>query len=397
MHSDTSSASKSFSAPDGPKIDRPDSEVKSFRDHLDVETHSQPRRGKSVKPLVSANSARKRKKPRMSGVGDEHANLTDGGQYERTDTDRSSWQSTPERDPSVCCEIAIDHDAESTESVSPSHLLGYYQAATTASGSHELHSRLVVDLITPERRTSCSYPTPTSSPVVVKHFRPVTAPTCTHLEALLPFLTNENRIRQRPDEVHPLPKFLPHRSRPSFTTHITTELNRLTTQLKHFRPAFVARDVRVLERGYWQLLVQLVEPSKPKLKLLGSTARRKDTQPEPTRTNHARWTEDEFVKVWENLARVIELGKLGWGTWLVKDSTDDLFWRIRVFTWGETLAHVYLLLFNISNKLTGVISMAWVAASGQVVVQMIPGSNLDGIWKRNGPPGSQGVWTFTKG
>ena len=322
--------------------------------------------------------------------------LTEGGHSRDNDTNTTSCPRTPDRGRSVCDEVAVD-DAESTQSTSPLHVLHYCQAATD-DASHKAQSQVVVvDLITPERRSSGSYPTPASRPVPVKHSRPATTPACTYPETPLPFITSGHRIRQRPDEVHPLRKFLPYGSRPSFTTHITTELDRLAFQMKHFRPAFVARDVKMLERGYWQLRVQVVEPPKSNLKLLGSTARRKRIQPAATQTNHALWTEDEFVTVWEKTARVIELGKAGWGTWLVKDFTDELLWRIRVFTWGETLAHVYLLLFNISNKLTGLISMEWVAASGQVIVQMTPGTNLNGIWERQGPRGAQGAWTFSPG
>jgi hypothetical protein len=278
----------------------------------------------------------------------------------------------------------------------------------------------VIDLTTPERRASSSYPTPTSSPVHFNQFPSSTTceatrtetPTSCHCRATQvdapaprpPVSTRAttppfgNRIRQRPDEVRPLPEFLPQRSQANFTTHITNDLEKFTSQMYHFRPACVARDVRVLERGYWQFWVRLAEKSpQATLKLLGSTARRKRDAADTRRPKPALWTGDQFVRAWENVAKTIELGKVGWGTWVVKESTDDSLWRIRVFTWGETIAHIWLMLFWQSNKLTGMMSMDWIAADGQVVVQMTPGQNLRGCWERKGTDGVQGVWGFTQG
>jgi hypothetical protein len=144
------------------------------------------------------------------------------------------------------------------------------------------------------------------------------------------------------------------------------------------------------------------QPPKHTLRLLGSTAGRKRDGANTslkiisTRSlSHTLWTEEEFVGTWKSVAGAIERGKAGLDTWIVKDSADGTLWRIRLFTWGEIVAHSWLLLFILSNKLTGSIAMEWIAADGEVVVQMSPGTNLEGVWERKGPEGAKGVWTFT--
>ncbi|KIW65048.1 hypothetical protein PV04_07335 [Phialophora macrospora] len=318
------------------------------------------------------------------------------------------------------CVVSAADDPESTQSASPSHMLNHGGLIKKDTESEKSPVPFVIDLTTPERRASRSYPTPTSSPVHVNQYWSPTTPEATRTETatschcrttrvqapaqwpLVPMTATTppfgNRVRQRPDEVRPLREFLPRRSQPNFRTHITDDLDKFTPQMYHFRPACVARDVRVLERGYWQFWVRLADkPPEPTLKLLGSTARRKRDAADARVPKHALWTGDQFVKAWENVAKTIELGKVGWGTWIVKDSADDSRWRIRVFTWGETLAHIWLMLFWQSNKLTGMTSMDWIAADGQVVVQMTPGKNLRGCWGRKGTDGAQGVWGFTRG
>jgi hypothetical protein len=70
-------------------------------------------------------------------------------------------------------------------------------------------------------------------------------------------------------------------------------------------------------------------------------------------------------------------------------------WSIRLFTWGETLAHFWILMFVISSELSATISMNWVAADGSNIVVMRHSERPDaGRWRRIGPEGEGGRYTF---
>lgn len=269
----------------------------------------------------------------------------------------------------------------------------------------------VVDLTTPDQKATESYPTPTSRPMHVERDQSPYPPSRNRISVPGRWNPIQDRIRQRPDQIEAP---LPQESELKFTTHMTSHLEEFTPLLRHFQPAFVGREIRVLERGYWQFRVRIAEeniveesrrPPKPTLKLLGSTARKKKREKadlvndaHSTKVLDALWTEDEFVKFWEALAWVIEMGRAGWGTRLVKDAVAEGIWMVRLLTWGELLAHAWFLLFHVSDKLTGELSMDWVAASGQVVVRMSRKEHLRGTWERKGVGvGGEGVWHFKQG
>ncbi|EXJ56566.1 hypothetical protein A1O7_06910 [Cladophialophora yegresii CBS 114405] len=389
-----------------------------IRDSSPLAATFRPDPGRSGRAVSPAIFGRKRKQLPTKGTDSECMDRVVSGNQKQHNRDASCSSKHHEVARSGWV-VSATGDAESTQSVSPSHKPSQGGPRKQGDEPHKSPDPSVVDLTTPERRASCSHPTPTSSPVQEDPFQSPPTPVTTSTEiptacysratevedpthhplvsTITPIPPFGNRVRQRPDEVRPLPEFLPQRSKSSFTTHITDDLDKFTPQMHHFRPACVARDVKVLERGYWQFWVRLVEKlPKPTLKLLGSTARRKHNVADNKPPKHALWTTDEFVKAWENVARTIELGKVGWGTWIAKDSADDSLWRIRVFTWGETLAHIWFMLFWQSNKLTGMVTMHWIATDGQAVVQMTPGTNLRGCWERKGADGAHGVWGFTR-
>ncbi|KAL2406634.1 hypothetical protein ABEF93_007792 [Exophiala dermatitidis] len=191
-------------------------------------------------------------------------------------------------------------------------------------------------------------------------------------------------IRQLPDHVtapHP------RGGRPKFTTHITKTLEKVSARVplaKYFRPAFVARDVGVLERGYWQFSVKL--------------GPRSSKQPRRSPAEHAQtpvWTEQEFEQFWHGVSQFISQGKAGFGTRLTKDPWEKHQYRIRVFTWAEILGHIWIIMWILSDKLTQGVPMQWIAGDGSVVVQM-PGAKMrrhrSSIWMKKGPEGEGGVW-----
>ncbi|EXJ78141.1 hypothetical protein A1O3_09302 [Capronia epimyces CBS 606.96] len=169
-----------------------------------------------------------------------------------------------------------------------------------------------------------------------------------------------------------------------FTTHLTKTLEKVSTRVplsKYFRPAHVARDVGVLERGYWQFFVRIGD--------------RKYRQLSGRQMISPLWTEKDFDQFWQGISKFIQQGKAGWGTRLVKESRGGNEWRIRLFTWAELLGPIWVILWILSNKLTQGVSMQWIAGDGSVVVQMAGGQSRrrrSRVWMRRGPKGEGGAW-----
>ncbi|KIX01857.1 uncharacterized protein Z518_09584 [Rhinocladiella mackenziei CBS 650.93] len=267
--------------------------------------------------------------------------------------------------------------------------------------------------------------------------------TPTHTCSIIDLTTPDGREHTTPrkclETVHPVhrpsPKIidLPHEVRgplprggqTRFTTHLTRTLETLVTHLplsKHFRPTYVLRDVNVLERGYWQFLVKIDEdmifgasrssprkdrrlrtPSEQpgtensfgRSKELGQTSDTRIPTPTTTRCDASLWTEEEFIRFWQDAAQFIHEGKAGWGTRLIKEWDGDNVWKIRLFTWAELLGHIWLALYVFSDKLIGMTPMVWISGNGEVVVKISGGKYGHGglsTWTRKGPEGEQGIW-----
>ena len=63
---------------------------------------------------------------------------------------------------------------------------------------------------------------------------------------------------------------------------------------------------------------------------------------------------------------------------MVRDRLDTVQdeeekYRVRIFCWGEVLAHLHIVIWIMANKVTQRVSMQWVAGNGTVVVQMRTG------------------------
>lgn len=221
-----------------------------------------------------------------------------------------------------------------------------------------------------------------------------------------------------------------------FVTHISEALGMFARQLPFkdfFRPVEVSRDVKVLERGHWLMIVTIVpddvaeaarsakdpeETMSMKEHFPGATsaerlakydeAKRNGTLPSQhqfgqTSESKAQglWTEGELVRFWNDFSSFLENGRAGWGSRLVGEELSDESsegarkLRIRIFTWGEVLGHMYLALYVLSDKLAGRIPMQWVAGDGTRVVKM-SGTRFERgklpPWSRKGPEGEAGAW-----
>ena len=218
-----------------------------------------------------------------------------------------------------------------------------------------------------------------------------------------------------------------------FVTHISCPLQDFAKQLpfaRFFRPIEVTRDIRVLERGYWLLEIRIVAEevaeaarSAEKDKIQGhsmqerfqgaTTAERLLKYDEAKRDGslyqsgqsaelraQGLWTENELVQFWKSFSSFIENSKAGWGTRLVGEDVSDesgevVMVRIRIFTWGEVLGHIYLALWVLSDKLAARIPMHWIASDGTHVVRMAGTRSGRGSllpWMRKGPEGEKGCW-----
>ncbi|KIV95553.1 hypothetical protein PV10_03191 [Exophiala mesophila] len=180
-----------------------------------------------------------------------------------------------------------------------------------------------------------------------------------------------------------------------FTTHITRTLQTIVDRIpldKVFRPSRISRPVRALERGRWLLNILVVRDQQvsssrcpvgndEKLGALDGEfdiGRRKVrwTQDDGPGRRHSAWTEVEFLNFWRNMSRLVRQGKCGMGCRLVKEvdreASSELgqVWRITMFCWGEVVAHIWLALWILSDKLTAQTPMQWISGDGTVVIEM---------------------------
>jgi hypothetical protein len=202
---------------------------------------------------------------------------------------------------------------------------------------------------------------------------------------------------------------------------------------KHFRPVTVTRDVRVLERGHWSLRVKIAsegevaEARRPLEKseivtamdeyMAGANSIEREARYASWKVAGEKlsqlglskrcdlWTEAEFLHFWESLKNYVEDGKAGHGLSVAKDwaeeavtpgrSTQSTYARIRIYTWGEVLGHIWIALWVLSDKKTAYIPMEWVSTDDTVVVAMSgnrhKGGRL-GPWVPKGSPGGKGSW-----
>ncbi|MCJ1315503.1 hypothetical protein MMC15_000823 [Xylographa vitiligo] len=183
--------------------------------------------------------------------------------------------------------------------------------------------------------------------------RPATesSPTWTTFSPESPSSSTSPRV-----EVHAPP---PKTSLASFTTHVTPSLALIEAKLpltKLFNPPVKTRDLRTLERGYWQLFL-----------------------------DH-QVSVDEREKFWDFLEQFISGGRAGWAVWAEKlerkrhvvdgevplegeprDVKDEI---VRVYCWGEVVGYIYILLFMGSHRKIRRMDAMWVDAGGEVVIRM---------------------------
>ncbi|KIW22786.1 uncharacterized protein PV07_11050 [Cladophialophora immunda] len=377
------SISDSFSAycnPNGRSADVGAQGVKNISASL---SESQPSVASTEHLLASTNTERRRKKPRTEI---ESCNV---GVVNRSAPRASDGDET-----------------DSTESASSSQLSVYGTLRARARKPQPAESRCVIDLTSPDRCERPVHVGPVARQVELNSHPSPVAPIASYADSAPRLQQVHHQIRLLPADVRP-PNPLGGQLR--FTTHITETLKKLTNGkaplLKHFRPAVVHRDVKVLERGHWQFWIKTAaesivkesrQPPRATLKLLGSTARKKRKKAvgegDLKNPSHTLWTEEEFLQFWKNMTLIIESGKVGWATRMTKELEGDSLWKVRVFTWGEMLGHIWMLFLVLSDRLTTKVPMEWISGDGAVVAAMSEGKHQSGVWMRKGPEGERGVW-----
>lgn len=137
----------------------------------------------------------------------------------------------------------------------------------------------------------------------------------------------------------------------TYTTNVTPDLKSLVEDAvlrDCFRPAVVTtlREIRPLERGYW--LVKCPETSQ-------------------------KWDVERQLKFWNFLEKYVGSGRAGWGVWCIREpSTDKMasLGIVKVYCWGETMKHLYYLLYVASSSQVRKMGLQWIDGGEEVVVQM---------------------------
>ena len=201
-----------------------------------------------------------------------------------------------------------------------------------------------------------------------------------------------------------------------YITHLTSSLRRLATRLPvatSFRPVFVKRDINVLERGYWYLHIPVVNNSHSQLEGIRSPD---DEYAARSKDKVEFWSEEVFLNFWHAFATNVRSGWSGWGVSIYRqgpkycaqtspsDQNAEEGTRrqerrdivLKVSCWGEILAHIYLIMWVLSDKRTADLEMEWRDAREEVVVRMgrsgFERRRRVGIYGFKGGEGVDGIW-----
>lgn len=157
----------------------------------------------------------------------------------------------------------------------------------------------------------------------------------------------------------PRPPVAAHR----FTTHVTPSLALLAARLplrRVYVPVHQARELGVLERGFWAVPLSVRHPGPGPAAGFG---------------DDGVWESALFNRFWTFLQDFLQEGRAGWGVWCVLEQQQqqqqqqrDLL--LKVYSWGELVPYIYLLLFVASERHIRALSIQWRDALEKVVVQM---------------------------
>ncbi|KAJ5781239.1 hypothetical protein N7457_006399 [Penicillium paradoxum] len=221
----------------------------------------------------------------------------------------------------------------------------------------------------------CQDPRPgfPSNPILIPSSDPESA-----IDSTTP-IQNAINLTSLPLQIHP-PK--PPISTARFTTHVTPTLSMLTERLKPartYKPSRQSRPLDPLERGYW-LLRFAIEPQDEGTRdstELPSPGTIDANKPKPKSKDIHVWPASLFHAFWSFLQDFIgKDGRAGWGVWCILEaapssqSSSATHVALKVYTWGEVVMHVYLLLFLASERQVRGMGIQWRDAKEEVIIQM---------------------------
>ncbi|OJJ46166.1 hypothetical protein ASPZODRAFT_152374 [Penicilliopsis zonata CBS 506.65] len=167
-------------------------------------------------------------------------------------------------------------------------------------------------------------------------------------------------LSQLPLQIHPPP---PPASGDPFVTHITPTLAMLAARLnpqRSYKPVWQTRPLDPLERGHWLIDIEIP----------------RGQQEEPP--SPSMWDRPFISRFWTFLRDFIARdGRAGWGVWCIlersePEATDNAEMKmlLKVYAWGETAVHIYLLLFLASERRIRGMGAQWRDGGNDTVIQM---------------------------
>lgn len=209
-----------------------------------------------------------------------------------------------------------------------------------------------------------------------------------------------------PIALHPPP---PPVSTEAFETHITPTLRMLAKRLKGsrtYQPLRQTRESDKLERGFWYVRIDIMdqnEGAEGGTAQNGEEKKRQNGPYEHRPTDANQWSLSFFTRFWSFLTDfIVKEGRAGWGVWCIleKASTNETSNKpaeqpeasnntahqdppyleeqgttrrsltLKVYTWGEIIPHVYLLLFLASERRIRGMGAQWKDGMENTVIEM---------------------------
>ncbi|KAK2735267.1 hypothetical protein FQN57_001211 [Myotisia sp. PD_48] len=222
-----------------------------------------------------------------------------------------------------------------------------------------------------------------------------------------PSTINPTRSASSDSTVTSLPQLplqiLPPPPRPSetlkFTTHVTSALRDLM-DIRDFRglhrlykPVAEIRPPSRQERGYWYLRIPVATTCRSRSDSNKETeAHGSSENPSSKQPTGGVWSVETFINFWSYLTTYIsQEGLAGWGVWCFCDAAKpagpaesadeeapckvenyitDL--DVRIYTWGEIVPHIYLVIILASDKrATQLPVVEWRDGGEKVVINMV--------------------------
>lgn len=198
----------------------------------------------------------------------------------------------------------------------------------------------------------------------------------------------------------------PNISDGQFLTDLTPRLedyDKCRPVKEHFLPVKVIRDIRVLERGYWQVPITIAHWSEvEEWRRLNTILR---DGPVIAKYRYSPWTAEEFIAFYNRLSDDIRSGHLGSVRLFrledcVEPSQADVgitHVNLRLYNWGESVGHLYMAMRWLSESKIEYVPARWIGSDGRIVVTMSgdkyrPKLPRQGRWTRKGGRGGLGTY-----